>query len=593
MEIDRLEMIKASEIFSTLDEAALKKLAAEFEEITLHKNEVLYRQGEQSDSLYLLISGKLSIILKTEKNEKRIIGEVTPGKTTGELSAFSKEARAATVKALQPSVVLTLSGEIFRKLCQEYPSLVAQVVNLFVGRARSMIKQVTEERIVRKHIVVVGASKKTSLSVLIEKITPLIDKKSKAAFIFEKGSHSSESIDELIKEHDTILYFLESYQSIFAKKCFKQAEKIYVVAYADQKPFINGFVIKKIKQNTLSHPVRAELILLHEEEKKLPRLTLKWLRLAHFELHHHVRLYQEKDLARILRFMKGEAIGLVLGGGGLRCWAHLGAIQAIMKSGVPIDIIGGTSAGAIVAGYYAFHEGFSNDLPLLEELAEVTRHTVSWRNLTWPAVSIFNSRSYTKQLQKIFNYSRVENLWVPFFCIACNLANDSQVLFRKGHLWKAIRASTAVPAVFPPVVIKGTLYLDGGILNNLPTDVMRKAIGPKGTLIAVELTHQNKDNNNYNFPPILTFWPTILSKTGIAYKDYRFPPFVDTFLKSLLSGASVKQEENSLMADILISPNLSQYGLLEVSKKDEGELIKAGYHSALKAIKKYRKQMGS
>ena len=74
-----------------------------------------------------------------------------------------------------------------------------------------------------------------------------------------------------------------------------------------------------------------------------------------------------------------------------------------------------------------------------------------------------------------FSYgkNKIANLWLPFFCVSCNISNITQVILRKGLLWKAIRSSTAVPAIFPPVVINGHLHLDGGIINNLPVDIMR------------------------------------------------------------------------------------------------------------------------
>ena len=153
-----------------------------------------------------------------------------------------------------------------------------------------------------------------------------------------------------------------------------------------------------------------------------------------------------------------------------------------------------------------------------------------------------------------------------------------------------MRSSTAVPAVFPPVVIKGELHLDGGILNNLPVDIMKKVVENKGFIIAVELTHYHKDVTKYNFPPVLPFWQTIFSKLGLAYKGYKFPSFTETFLKSLLAGSSAKQEENSLAADLLISPDLSQYRLLNITKQQENILIRKGYRSAFKAIKKWREK---
>jgi len=270
----------------------------------------------------------------------------------------------------------------------------------------------------------------------------------------------------------------------------------------------------------------------------------------------------------------------------LRCWAQLGAVMAIRGANIPIDAIGGVSAGSIVAGYYAMHETLKDPEFHLRQLSEVTRQSISIKNITWPAASLFNAKGYTQQLKKIFKNARVENLWLPFFSVSTNLSNNKLEISRSGRLWKLIRSSTSVPLVYPPVVIKGKMHLDGGLLNNLPVDVMRKLLSNEGKIIAVELTHRNEDTKEYFFPPVLTFWSTLLSKFKITNKDYKFPQFIDTFLKSLLAGSAAKQEENSRMADVLITPDLSKFSLLNISHEDENRLIKIGYKTTMDKIKK-------
>src|SRR6185312_12399525 len=102
----------------------------------------------------------------------------------------------------------------------------------------------------------------------------------------------------------------------------------------------------------------------------------------------------------------------------------------------------------------------------LRDLANLVRQSISLKNITWPAASLFNGKHYTEKLQDIFRNVRIENLWLPCFCISTNLSTNKQVISRRGYLWKIIRSSTAVPLVFPPVVVKGQLYIDGGLLNN-------------------------------------------------------------------------------------------------------------------------------
>lgn len=442
----------------------------------------------------------------------------------------------------------------------------------------------------KKHIAIMPANNDIDFQVFHETILKYTNKYPNMVLLSDTVDNKNQTlptlqndIEQLDKDNITIVYLIKSLDSELAKWCFglEKLDMLYVIGEAYSQPFISQKVYEILDIN--KYKIKPLLILLHKGNPKFPTRTLRWLKLANFNLHHHIRIKQDEDWQRLLRFMTGNAIGLVLGGGGLRCWAQLGALRALKKLDIPIDAIGGASAGAIVAGYFAMKQSLDDPLDL-RDLASVTRQAISIKNFTWPSVSLFNGKNYTQKLQEIFNTVRIENLWLPFFCVSTNLAKNRLIVSRRGYLWKKIRSSTAVPLVFPPVVVKGKLYLDGGLLNNLPVDVMKKIIN--GKIIAVALTKKNEDTNHYYFPPILPFWKTLLAKFGFAYKNYKFPHLIDTFLKSLLAGASAKQEENSALADILIKPDLAQFGLLNVNDNDENELINIGYKTTIKQIKK-------
>jgi NTE family protein len=598
MKTDLLAVLRACEIFSSLDDTELTKLLKKFKMVYLKKSKILFRQGSFSNSLYLVVQGKLVVFLKQTNNEKKILNVINAGETVGEVGALSNEPRTATVKALENSILLKLSSDEFNDLTHQYPFVMQKTLGNLMKRSRSLIQLVSNKESLRKHIVILAADKKFLLQDVSEKLFAMVHNINDIVILSDFSTEIQQTDDARLKSHisngeaknKVILYILKSTRTVLAQLAFENVDTIYIVAAGDSYANIEPSVMKKLKSNKSYLQTRIELILFYENEMQRPQRTARWLDLTKFDLHHHVRINQDKDWQRILRFMRGQAIGVVLGGGGLRCWAQLGAIRALIKSGIPIDIIGGTSAGAIVAGHYSLHETNKDSIKGLQELSEATRKAVRLYNLTWPAVSIFNSKDYTHKLYELFGGEHIEDLWITCFCVTTNLSNFSQMVYRRGRLWKTIRSSSSVPGIFPPVVIKGRLHTDGGILNNLPVDVMRKFVGAKGTVIAVELTHMNEDNTEYDFPPILTFWQTVLAKLHIKYKSYRFPHFVDTFLKSLLAGASAKQFENSIAADLLISPDLSKFGILNVKKSQEAALIKIGYDATLKAVKVWRKK---
>lgn len=585
MATDLLQLIKNCKIFSSLDDESLTALINKSNTVLLEKHHILFRQGEISDALYVLISGKIKIILTTETREKKILNELFPGETIGELGALSHEPRSTTVKVVEDSTLLKISSEIFKELCLHYPTVALETVNLLVNRSQNLIRQISSQDAEKRHIAIIPANSETSLKKLFDKITE--HTRSMSNIVLLAGEYdeielrNKTSLAE--QENKIILYFLTAEKTILSTICFENMDMMYVVANMPANIFLDSFTLEKSKQ------IKPELIILHEENTA-PKETAKWLKLTSFGLHHHIRINQNNDIQRIWRFMRGQAIGVVLGGGGVRSWAHLGAIKALLENNIPIDIIGGTSAGAIVAGYYGLNETSEDPHATLRKLSAVTRQSATLKNLTWPAVSLFNAKDYTNMQKEIFRHARIEDLWLPCFFISCRLSDKKQIIHRKGRLWKIIRTSTSVPAIFPPVVTKGELYLDGGILNNLPVDIMKKIIGDRGTTIAVELTHRTRDKTKYHFPPVLPFWQTLLTKLHLAHRDYKFPRFVDTFLESLLAGSAAKQEENGLIADMLITPDLSPYSLLSVSQQQEAELVTLGYDAAVLALQKWQKK---
>lgn len=594
MKIDLLNLLKSCKIFSSLDDELLKNLLKKFKKVHLKKNEILFKQGELSNDLYLLVCGKIVNFLMTEKNETKLINEVLPGQLMGEFTALSHEPRPTTAKVVKRSIVLKLESEIFIKLCRDFPAVSLEIMNTSLSNSRNIIKLISGKGYSRKNIAIIPANFKVNLNEFHDAISKYIIKYSDIVFLSDLNTELNKEyqtlsslkgyIDKINGENKKVVYLIKSYHSNLAEICFgfERVDMIYIVASGNSKPLISEQTRNRIDIN--SYKIKPELILLHDQENRVPRYTSKWMKLIQFNMHHHIRIHQESDWQRLSRFITGNAVGLVLGGGGLRCWAHLGALMALHKMNIPIDAIGGTSAGAIVAGYYAMKESYKK-IQDLRDLSEITRQSISLKNLTWPAASLMNGKDFTEKLQNIFGKIRIENLWIPCFCVSTKLSNNKPIVSRSGYLWKLIRSSASVPLIFPPVVTNGDLYLDGGLLNNLPVDIMKKIVSGNGRVIAIELTHKSEDNNKYNFPPILPFIKTILAKSNLAYKDYIFPPLIDTFLKSLLAGAAAKQEANGFIADLLVSPDLSEFSLFHIHQRDQIKLIKIGYKSTINKIK--------
>lgn len=596
MAIDVIKILKSGKAYSGLSETDLRKLVGKLDKIYLHKGENVFVQGGESDGVFLLLTGKLMVVLKKDKYIEKIVSIVHPGETVGEMGAFSREPRTTTVKAIENSILLKLKSDDFRELCNQHPLVIIQAMNTLAKRSFNIIETLSQDKLTKKHIAMLPANDSAAMQkfemAIIENlhnlpdIVILSDYDTELNKKYPTESELTKYIHELIDNEKIIIYLLSLYETPLSRVCFEYVDIIYVVGNGIGTAEITGFIRQKISESVCM--VKPELILLYENNGHRPINTNKWLKLIDFRFHHHVRMNNQEDWLRILRFIQGKAVGLVLGGGGVRSWAHMGVIKALTELKVPIDFIGGASGGSIVGGYYALHETYKDPHEALHALSVATSKTVSFWSLTWPVISIFDSKHFTTKLQNVFGKVKIENLWLPFFSVACNLAKNSAVIQRRGMLWEKIRSSTSIPGVFPPVVSKGQIYLDGGIANNLPVELMKKISDSIKTIIAVELIHNVPDEKGYNFPPILPFWKVLLSKLRLGYKSYKFPNFIDTFLKSLLVGSSVKQLENSLAADILIKPDLSKFHLLNITYAEEQELIEIGYNATIRVFKKIK-----
>ncbi|KAH7693267.1 Patatin/Phospholipase A2-related [Aphelenchoides avenae] len=251
---------------------------------------------------------------------------------------------------------------------------------------------------------------------------------------------------------------------------------------------------------------RKELILLWREGVEHPRGTFEWLKGSWFSGHYHVRapdrmyrwpikvnmdekeiidyyeahVFCEKmdftsDFARLSRILTGNAVGLVLGGGGARGAAHVGVIRAMRDHGIPVDIVGGTSIGSMVGGLYA--EDPHQDLEARAKSWFMVMCSL-WRkiwDLTYAHSAMFTGAGFNRTLQDLFEDKQIEDLWLPYFCITTDISTSEMRVHRAGPLWTYCRASMSLAGYLPPLCdpLDGHLLLDGGYVNNLPADVMR------------------------------------------------------------------------------------------------------------------------
>ncbi|MBT2649725.1 patatin-like phospholipase family protein [Bacillus sp. ISL-34] len=184
--------------------------------------------------------------------------------------------------------------------------------------------------------------------------------------------------------------------------------------------------------------------------------------------------------------MSEPKVGLALGSGGARGFAHIGVIKVLQQEGIPIDMIAGSSMGAMVAAFY----GAGSDIERLYKLSRAFKRKY-YLDFTIPKMG-FISGKRTKDLIRVFTYGKkFEELDIPVAVVATDIKTGEKVIFQEGPIAPAVRASISIPGIFIPEKIGNRLLVDGGVVDRVPVSVV-KDMGAD-IIIGVDVAHVKQD----------------------------------------------------------------------------------------------------
>ena len=258
--------------------------------------------------------------------------------------------------------------------------------------------------------------------------------------------------------------------------------------------------------------------------------------------------------------INGKKVGLCLGSGGARGLAHVGVLQVLEENGIVPDIIAGCSAGAIFGSIYSA----GTNLYLLEKyLGTVEARSIIDLGIPLNGGFISGDRIEEVVLTLTHDLSFGETK-IPFVCIAADLITGEMKVFEEGKLHRAVRASMAVPGVFTPALIDGHYYVDGGVIEELPVDVLRE----RGADVV------------------------ITSDLGIKrnFFDPEHPSPVDVLRRSTDIMQARMTYRQADKGDVVIRPDASFMGLLKISGYEES--VSEGRQKAREAMPEIRRLLG-
>ena len=283
---------------------------------------------------------------------------------------------------------------------------------------------------------------------------------------------------------------------------------------------------------------------------------------------HRRRAGHRRDLRARLRKPK---IGLALGSGSSRGWAHIGAIRALEERGVKPDLICGTSIGALVGAVYA-----SNQLDQLEQWVTGLAWTqvVRLMDLTWRGGLIRGQRLFNL-FRATFQDREIGELDIPFGAVATELSSGREIWLRQGKLLDVVRASIAMPGLFTPVVRDGTVLVDGGLVNPVPVSMCR-AFGAE-IVIAVDLSwgklgpYRSMGRDLPAAPQEEPSWIGRMLGAGRKRDEPALPSIFEVFNTALdiVEQRVARSRLSGEPADVLITPLLPNFRTMEYHRAKE------------------------
>jgi NTE family protein len=326
---------------------------------------------------------------------------------------------------------------------------------------------------------------------------------------------------------------------------------------------------------------RRELVLLHEGHDPSPGSTAPLLAGGLYGHHHHVRLDIHADIDRLARLLTGHAVGVVMAGGGARAFTHIGVVKALRQSGVPIDLVGGTSMGAIVAAGVASRW---NDDELNERFRRAFVDANPLNDYTVPLISLFSGRRVTRLLRAAFGEKDIEDLVLSFYCMTANLTTSDADIHTVGRLWRWLRASVAIPGVMPPFNEAGEVHVDGGVIDNFPVRAMRR-LG-RGITIGVDIDTGGALAAGADVMEPWSAWQFFRRLIWRRNETLPIPSIVAILLRSALVASTARAAQDRGAADLLIVPPMNHIDLLDWTSFDAA--IELGYRTTMETLEKAR-----
>ncbi len=585
--MDTYTTLQGCELFKDLDPRPLNALVKCAQWIELRSGDALYHRGEKGDALYVVGNGRLSVNrLNEETGQEQLVTELGRYEVVGEIAVITGDARSMTVRAVRDSGLVRISLADFEELTTAQPAAMKRVIRHIVHRLRSPRDTRKRDAVASTRTIAVVAAHEglqtaqfagelgdellnfgASLRLDADRVDSALGQNYSQTVFEDSGPNLKlySWLNALEGQYRYIVYQANEDTGAWTRRCLRQADRILLLVDANRK-VADTPMLKCIRDNRVRAPI--EVVMMHGDTELAESSPLDWRLLCKSRFHHHLGSYPTATMRRLARMVTGHGLGLVFSGGGARGMAHLGVLRALEERNLPIDLVGGTSMGAFIAALVASGHRF-------DDMMEIVRETFVDDNYlndySLSRIALIRGQKMLRRMEEILGTQQIQDLAIPYYCVTTNLSKGEQVVHDRGRLSHWVGASMSVPGIAPPFVYEGDLLVDGGLTNNLPTDVMAN-IG-RGPILASDVTPvremslaQQGDDDELPYQ--------LFRRKG---DEQPFNMFKIMFQSATMTGEEVVNRHRAY-ADVLLRIPVDDVGMFAWDQFDE--VVFRGYHYA-------------
>lgn len=550
------EFLGLHQFFSRLTPQLRRWLAGRVQVSRVLAGEYLIREGDEAGAMYLVISGRLELS-RGEESRSVVTGTIGPGGSIGESGVLTGEGHIVTARAVRDSEVMVLDRALVLSLVQESRVFRSALLQ-FLGEMLTDSAAPPDRHRKRTTFAVLPLEASARGAWLRNELVTHLSGWGTVGMLDEPGVDSLEDESESARrlcamEEDFDFVVVGTTNPLcgpaWTRFCLRQADRVVGVVGRERVP------------GSLDLAAWRRSDLAFSDDRIDPDTRREWLGAVEPRTHYHAG--GPVALGALARRLTGRSVGLVLSGGGARGLAHIGVLQALVESQIPIDRLGGTSMGAFVGGLSA--KGCT-PAEIKEHFQRELVERKPFNDFTVPIVSLARGRRARAMMDRLFGEVAMEDLPHDFYCITADLVSGQELVHRRGPVWMNVGASMSIPGFAPPVRVGEQVLVDGGVLNNFPIDVMK--VMDEGPIIGVDAMAPPRVNDTPGDGPTLP--------------APHLPNIGETLAGATTLGSRKRGDENALLAALVIRPEVSEAGLLEFSRLDE--LVEIGRQAMLEAL---------